>query len=169
MSPCPRVPKGAPTMKPACVLSGIFLVLHPAAPAPAREVTLPEGIPLSISGTHASPVTASNVIDRSWLVVWLETFGTQGFAVRGRIVRADGTFSPEVLEISGLGSDLGAAVAHDPIRNEWMVVWMADGGAGEPAHVVRGRKVAADGNFAGPARVLATINLPSALGGPSVA
>ena len=115
-------------MRHAIVLPGLCLALAAAVRLDANQIVLPGSIQIAGTGRDNSAAAAFNTVNRTWLVVWRETDPSFASAsiIQGRIVREDRTLLTAAFQV-GYGN--GAApprVAHDPIRNEWMVVWAGD-------------------------------------------
>ncbi len=94
----------------------------------AGQITLPGSILIAGSGRDHDPAAAFNTVDRTWLIVWREAdvvFPTAS-TIMGRIVRDDRAVLTAPFVI-GFGNHAPPPrVAHDPIRNEWMVVFAGD-------------------------------------------
>jgi hypothetical protein len=90
----------------------------------ANQIVLPGSIQVAGSGRDHEPAAAFNTVNRTWLVVWREAAsdGTGGSSILGRIVREDRTILTAPFVI-GIGVRTTAPrVAHDPLRNEWLVI-----------------------------------------------
>ena len=151
-------------MKRAHLLSAA-LVAWLATPAPGTDVTFPQ--PFTVSdpiGPSVPRSAAFNVVDRSWFVVWADALGTHG-----RIVREDGQILSAVLDLTGRDAIQDTQVAHDPIRNVWMIVWTQRGDPelGEPQYGIRAQRLGPDGAPLGPHRLIGPAR--QGIGGPQIA
>ncbi len=90
-----------------------------------NQIVLPGSILIAGTGRDNDPSAAFNTVDRTWLVVWRETFANNPFqsTVLGRIVREDRTILTGNINLGGGEDATPPRVAHDPLRNEWMVVF----------------------------------------------
>ncbi len=122
----------------------------------ANQVTLPGSVQVSSLGRARDPAAAFNTVDRTWLVVWVESDVSQpqNGQILGRIVREDRSFVGAAFTIGGGVALVRPRVAHEPLRNEWMVVYGA-GPTFEPGPLrIIARKVTAAGALVGTADVL---------------
>ncbi len=122
------------------------------APGPqANQITLPGSILIAGSGQDHEPAGAFNTVDRTWLIVWrqVDPSATNTSSVMGRIVREDRTVLTGPFNIGGGGGVTPPRVAHDPIRNEWMVVFGVTCVFDTCPYVIFAQKVAADGTLVG--------------------
>ena len=148
-------------MRNVIVLPGLCLALAAAVRLEANQIVLPGSIQIAGTGRDNSAAAAFNTIDRTWLVVWRETDPSFASAsiIRGRIVREDRTLVTGAIQV-GYGN--GAApprVAHDPLRNEWLVVWAGDCAIDTCPYFVIAQKVTSAGALVGgQARVISPGN-----------
>jgi len=132
-------------------LAVLTLALGLAPSLAANQVVLPGSIQVSTTGRARDAMAAYNTVDHTWLVVWREDNATVAGAgdIMGRIVREDRTFVTAPFVIGGGVQVVSPRAAHDPIRNEWLVVY----GAGpffDPGPMqLQGRKVASNGALVG--------------------
>src|ERR1041385_6806354 len=121
------------TVVPFCHLA-VLLLIHPGMEA--NQIVLPGSIGVSASAAGiGSPAAAFNSVDKSWLVVWRQaTPGQNGVAsIQGRVIREDRTPLTSPFLIFGDGVGMGPPrVAHDPLKDEWMVVAASGGSPFEP-------------------------------------
>src|SRR5262245_28935637 len=103
----------------------LTLTLGLAPSAAANQVVLPGSAQVSTAGRARDAMAAYNSVSRTWLVVWREDHDTIAGAgeIMGRIVREDHTFATAPFSIGGGASVVSPRAAHDPIRNEWLVVY----------------------------------------------
>jgi len=113
----------------------LLATIVPLGAAPAafpNSIRFPPSVSVANTGNDVAPAVAFNTTDRTWLAAWRENlplFPGTG-QIKGRIVREDGTIFKGVLELSpGLEGMSAPKVAYEPLRNEWMVVYV---GAGDP-------------------------------------
>ncbi|MCI0526129.1 MAG: hypothetical protein L0Y56_01565, partial [Nitrospira sp.] len=99
------------------------------------------GEPFTISGlddqSDSDPAAAFDSVNNRWFVVWKESSSLFLGAGRimGRFVSSTGTVIGTPVAISGSSSDgqmSAPRIAYDPIRNEFLVVWVAAGDPIEP-------------------------------------
>lgn len=113
--------------------------------------------PVGLSaGTRGSdPDAAYNTTRDTWLVVWREgstTYQDAG-SVYGAVINSEGQVAASRFQIHGLRSSLSAPrVAYDPVRDEFLVVWVCGGdpveGGPEPVRVFA-RRVSGTGTVLG--------------------
>lgn len=136
----------------------------------AEEIVLPGSVQVSSAGRARDPAAAFNTVDRTWLVVWRELAadGSNTADVLGRVVRENRTFATAAFSVGGGAAVTPPRVAHDPLRNEWMVVFGAAPSFENAPLRILARKVAASGALVGTAaRALSAGNLAEAF--PDVA
>ncbi|MGK0188251.1 MAG: hypothetical protein ACI9R3_004043 [Verrucomicrobiales bacterium] len=113
----------------------------------AGQITLPGSIQIAGSGRDHDPAAAFNTVDRTWLIVWREVdvvFPTAS-KIMGRIVRDDRTILTAPFQIGSADGVPPPRVAHDPIQNEWMVIFAGECVVDDCAYSVLARKVASNG------------------------
>lgn len=126
-----------------------FLVSSP--PLLANQVVLPGSVQVSSLGRARDPAVAYNTVDRTWLVVWREDEpgNSANGEIWGRVVREDRTFGTAPFNIGGGVALVSPRAAHDPLRNEWIVVYGA-GPSFEPSPMrILARKVTSTGVLVG--------------------
>jgi hypothetical protein len=136
------------------LLLGVALAAAPEVPA--NQVVLPGSVQVSTLGRARDPAAAFNSIDGTWLVVWIESEvgAPQNGLILGRIVRQDRTFATAPFVIGGGVALVPPRTAHEPLRNEWMVVYGA-GPTFEPGPLrILARKVSSAGALIGTADAL---------------
>lgn len=129
------------------------------APLFGNQVTLPGSVQCSGAGRDSEPAAAFNTVNGTWLVVWREAFADNpnNFQVQGRIVRQDRSFATPVFTIGAIIGPARPRVAHDPLRNEWMVVFGSAPFFDDGPFRILARKVASNGTLIGDsARVLSS-------------
>ncbi len=139
------------------VLSVASAVLFFAAlPAEPNQIVLPGAVQVSGIGRDHDPAAAFNSVDHTWLVVWREVHASIAGAMNivGRIVREDRSFAGPAFFIDGSGfGAIPPRVAHDPIRNEWIVAYGLQASiVDDVPHFIYGRKVASNGTLTGASR-----------------
>ncbi len=97
------------------------------------------------------PAVAWNSADDQFLVVWSDrrNYVLRDYDIYGKIVAADGTKVTGDFRISDNASKMGdtwPAVAYNPDRNEYLVVW-SDSRTPARSNDTYGRRVAADGSL----------------------
>lgn len=131
-----------------------------------------------VSSTRAegtrNPAIVFNPIDNQYLVVWRDDrhWDTRRGDIFGQRVRADGTRVGKSFRISGsnaLRRDDYPAVAHNPVDNQYLVVW-----TDERAEITRdsdiyGQWLAADGAKVGANTRVSGANAIGDVGSPAVA
>ena len=152
-------------MRHAIVLPGLCLALAAAVPLHANQIVLPGSIQIAGTGRDNSAAAAFNTVNRTWLVVWRETepsFPSASF-IRGRIVREDRTLLTAAFQVGFSNVAAPPRVAHDPLRNEWMVVWAGDCIIDTCPYFVIAQKVTSAGALVGgQARVISNGNVGEA-------
>ncbi len=120
-------------------------------PVEANQTVLPGSIQIAFSGRDIDPAAAFNTVDKTWLIVWRETSpgSLSNSSVLGRVVREDRTILTAPVNIGGGAGVTPPRVAHDPIRNEWMVVFGSGPAFDEGIYTINARKVAANGALIG--------------------
>ena len=152
-------------MRRNAVLLGLCLALAFAARLDANQIVLPGSIQIAATGRDNSAVAAFNTVNRTWLVVWRETdpsFASASF-IRGRIVGEDRTLLTAAFQVGYSNGAAPPRVAHDPLRNEWMVVWAGDCIIDTCPYFVIAQKVTSAGALVGgQARVISNGNVGEA-------
>ncbi|MBI4604180.1 MAG: hypothetical protein HY721_19655 [Planctomycetes bacterium] len=117
----------------------------------ANQIVLPGSIQIAGSGQDNSAAAAFNTVDKTWLVVWRETDPSipSASSIMGRIVREDRTILTAPFRVGYGNGAPPPRVAHDPLRNEWMVVWAGDCVIDTCPYFVLAQKVASNGALVG--------------------
>lgn len=128
-----------------------LLWLLTPTPLSANQITLPGSIQIAGTGRDVEPAAAFNTVDRTWLIVWREgDIGSPASSqVLAKIVREDRTVLTSAIVIGGGAGVSPPRAAHDPIRNEWMVVFGATCSFDTCPYYIFAQKVASNGALVG--------------------
>lgn len=127
-------------------------VLPAHSPSASAEAYSAEIVVSSNSTTNSLPAVAHNSDGDEFLVVWTSE-QTEGYDIRGQRVGANGVLVGQNLTVTAPFSATWPrlpAVAYNPSREEYLVVW-SDGTSG-----LRGQRVLSDGVLAGSCFTIST-------------